>query len=68
MTIYMIILNREEKSAVKCVADWSKKCLKGFQRQLVQIMLSGGARNIRERCSADGTKVGNVTFVRLGLF
>ncbi|KAI1288085.1 hypothetical protein HDE_09631 [Halotydeus destructor] len=46
----------EEKSAVKCLSDYSKNCLKGFKRQLFQIVLGGGARNIRERCMPEGAK------------
>jgi len=46
----------EEKSAVKCVSDWGRKCLKGFARQLMHLLLAGATKNIKERCAPEGAK------------
>lgn len=57
MILIFVKTFREEKSAVKCVSDWGKKCLKGFPRQLMHLILSGATRNIKERCAPKGRKV-----------
>ncbi|KAI1288362.1 hypothetical protein HDE_09384 [Halotydeus destructor] len=46
----------EVKTAIKCANEWSRKCLKGVRRQLMSLMLSGPAKNIKERCEPKGTR------------
>lgn len=47
------------RSSVKCSRDWSKKCLMDgtTAKLLVESMITGPSKNIRERCSYDGTVV-----------
>lgn len=56
--------NSDWRSSVKCSFDWRKKCLMGPAKLLVGTMINGPSKDVREKCSYDGTLVREQNYLR----
>ncbi len=49
----------ETREAEKCMKDWGKNCLASFEKQCLNLLLSGAATSRRLLCASKGQQVFN---------
>jgi len=49
--------DRETREAEKCMKDWGKNCLASFERQCLNLLLSGASQSRRSLCASKGQQV-----------